>query len=230
MPTATLPARMTSPDGSAMTPFGSSGANVPVLIIIAGPAGSGKSTLCDRLVAEVPEFTRVVTTTTRLPREGEINGVHYHFFSPDEFEQRVAAGEFLEWAQVHAQTESEKRFRLYGTLKASVLEPLAAGKSLVMSIDVQGVDAVRRVAQTDPRIQRALTTVFIRVDRERLIARMRARAQDHEDEIARRMATAEKELREAPKFDFVIDSHTRDEDFNALLAIVAKARQRAKAK
>ena len=216
---------------SAAGPFtradSSTGKNAPVLIVIAGPAGSGKSTLCDRLVAEVPEFTRVVTTTTRLPREGEVNGVHYHFFSPDEFERRVATGEFLEWAQVHAQAESERRFRLYGTLKSSVLEPLAAGRSLVMSIDVQGVQSVRRVATTDPRLHRALTTVFIRVDRERLIARMRARAQDHEDEIARRMATAEAELREASKFDHVIESRTRDEDFHALLEIVGKAKRKA---
>jgi guanylate kinase len=194
-----------------------------VLVVIAGPAGSGKSTLCDRLVAEVPEFSRVVTTTTRPPREGEINGVHYHFFSPDEFERRVAAGEFLEWAQVHG----DNRFRLYGTLKASVLEPLAAGRNLVMSIDVQGVESMRRVARSDPNLNRALTTVFIRVDRERLIARMRARAQDHEDEIARRMATAEAELREASKFDHIIDSHTRDEDFHALLRVVEQAKERA---
>jgi guanylate kinase len=198
----------------------------PVLIVIAGPAGSGKSTLCDRLVAEVPEFDRVVTTTTRMPRAGEIHGVHYHFFAPDEFERRVAAAEFLEWAQVHA-LGGDKRFRLYGTLKASVLDPIAAGQNLVMSIDVQGVESLRGVARVEPRLQRAMSTVFIRVDRERLIARMRARAKDGEDEIARRMATAEAELREAPKFDFVIESHTRDDDFAALLAIVEKAKRRA---
>jgi guanylate kinase len=73
-----------------------------------------------------------------------------------------------------------------------------------------------------------MTTVFIRVDRERLIARMRARALDHDDEIERRMATAEAELREASKFDFIIESHTRDEDFATLLAIVEKARLRQK--
>lgn len=195
----------------------------PVLIVIAGPAGSGKSTLCDRLVAERKEFARVVTSTTRAPREGEVNGVHYHFFSPEVFERKVAAGEFLEWAQVHG----DNRFRLYGTLKSSVLEPLARGQDLVMSIDVQGVDSLRRVAKTDDLLRRALTTVFIVVDRERLIARMRLRAQDHEDEIARRMATAEAELREAPKFDFRIESHTRDEDFAALLKIVEAARTRA---
>jgi len=193
--------------------------HAPVLIVIAGPAGSGKSTLCDRLVQECPEFSRVVTTTTRTPREGEINGVHYHFFTAAEFRRRVAAGEFLEWAQVHGDRED----RLYGTLKSSVLDPLAAGRKLVMSIDVQGVESLRRVARTDERLRRVMTTVFIVVERERLVARMRERAKDHEDEIARRLATAEAELREAPKFDFQIESRTRDEDFAELLRIVAQA-------
>lgn len=200
------------------------GTAAPVLLVIAGPAGSGKSTLCDRLVHELPEFSRVVTTTTRAARAGEINGVHYHFFPPAEFKRKIAAGEFLEWAQVHGDHED----RLYGTLKSSVYEPLAAGQNLVMSIDVQGVESLRRAARADERLRRALTTIFIRVDRERLIARMRARAKDHEEEIARRMATAEAELREAAKFDFVIESHTRDEDFAALRQIVDQARSRAR--
>jgi guanylate kinase len=197
----------------------------PVLLVIAGPAGSGKSTLCDRLVQERREFSRVVTTTTRARRAGEINGVHYHFFAPAEFRRRIAQGEFLEWAQVHGDHED----RLYGTLKSSVLEPLARGDSLIMSIDVQGVDSLRRVALTDERLRRAMTTLFILVDRERLISRMRERAMDHEDEIARRMATAEAELREAAKFDFVIHSHTREDDFAALLDIVEKAQARTRA-
>jgi guanylate kinase len=195
----------------------------PVLIVIAGPAGSGKSTLCDRLVAERTEFQRVVTTTTRPARDGEINGVHYHFFTPAEFRTRIARGDFLEWAQVHGSHED----RLYGTLKSSVVDPLAAGQNLVMSIDVQGVESLRRVARENNLLHRSMTTVFIRVERERLISRMRERAKDHEDEIARRMATAEAELREAHKFDFVIESHTRDEDFAALLAIVVQAKARA---
>lgn len=196
---------------------------VPLLLVLAGPAGSGKSTLCDRLVLERPEFARVVTTTTRPPREGEIDGVHYHFFPPEEFRRRVSANEFLEWAQVHGDNDR----RLYGTLKSSVLEPLARGQNLVMSIDVQGVESFRHVAQGDAALRRSLTTIFIRVERERLVARMRARAQDNEEEIARRMATAEAELREAHKFDFIIDSHTRDDDFAALLDIVGRARARA---
>ena len=194
-----------------------------MLLVIAGPAGSGKSTLCDRLVAERPEFHRVVTTTTRAPRAGEIDGVHYHFFSPAEFRRKVANGEFLEWAQVHGDRDD----RLYGTLKSSVMDPLRMGTDLVMSIDVQGVEKLRQAARHDPVLHRALTTVFIVVDRERLVARMRERAKDHEDEIARRMATAEAELREAPKFDFRIESHTRDEDFGALLRILEEARRRS---
>ena len=192
----------------------------PVLLVIAGPAGSGKSTLCDRLVGEVPAFQRVITTTTRAPRAGEINGVHYHFFPPEEFRRKVTHGEFLEWAQVHG----DKHDRLYGTLKSSVLEPLAQGQSLVISVDVQGVESFRRAAKTTPLLARAMTTLFIVVDRERLIARMEQRAKDNPAEIARRMATADAELREAPKYDFIIESRTRDEDFAALLRIVASAR------
>ena len=193
------------------------GARDPILLVLAGPAGSGKSTLCDRLVAAGMGFTRVVTSTTRAPREGEVNGVHYHFFTPQEFDARVAAGEFLEWAWVHGE-------RRYGTLAASVLGPLAQGSSLVMSVDVQGVASLRRIAASNPLLRRAMTTVFIVVDYERLLARMRERGKDDEAEIARRMATAEAELREAPKFDYVIESRTRDEDFAALLAVLAKVR------
>ena len=192
----------------------------PVLLVIAGPAGSGKSTLCDRLVQERREFSRVVTTTTRSPRVGEINGEHYHFFSPAEFQERIKQGHFLEWALVHGDHED----RLYGTLKSSVLTPLASGRDLVMSIDVQGVESLRKVSRDDAGLRRALTTIFLVVDHARLEARMRARDKDHEEEIARRIATAEAELREAPKFDFTIASHTREADFAALEIILEKAR------
>ena len=192
----------------------------PVLLVLAGPAGSGKSTLCDRLVAEVPGFSRVVTTTTRTPRNGEVDGVHYHFLTPAQFDAKIADGSFLEWAWVHG----EKR---YGTLASSVLEPMAQGHSLVLSVDVQGVESFRRAAAANPLLARRMTTVFIIVDRERLVARMRGRAQDDEAEIAGRMKTAERELREAAKFDFLIESRTRDEDFAALLDILKQARERA---
>lgn len=192
----------------------------PVLLVVAGPAGSGKSTLCDRLVKEVPGFARVVTTTTRAPRPGEVDGVHYHFLSPEQFDAKLAENAFLEWAWVHGK-------RRYGTLAQSVLEPLAAGQSLVISVDVQGVESFRQAAAAYPMIGQRMTTVFILVDHDRLVARMRARAQDDEAEIAGRMKTAERELREAHKFDFTIDSRTRDEDFATLLSILKKARERA---
>lgn len=193
------------------------GAKAPTLLVLAGPAGSGKSTLCDRLVAAGLGFSRVVTSTTRAPREGEVAGVHYHFFAPGEFDAKLAAGEFLEWAWVHGE-------RRYGTLASSVLGPLLQGGNLVMSVDVQGVESLRRIAAKNPFLKRAMTTVFIKVDYVRLLSRMRERGKDDEAEIARRMATAEAELREAPKFDFVIESRTRDEDFAALLAILRKTR------
>ena len=190
-----------------------------VLLILAGPAGVGKSTLCDRLVGADIGFARVVTSTTRAPREGEVNGVHYHFFTAAEFDARIAAGEFLEWAWVHGE-------RRYGTLAASVLGPLLQGQSLVMSVDVQGVESLRRIAAANPLLSRALATVFIVVDYERLRARIRERGKDDEQEIARRMATAEAELREAPKFDHVIESSTRDDDFAALVDILGRISRR----
>ena len=193
------------------------GAIDPVLLVLAGPAGSGKSTLCDRLAEAGTGFSRVVTSTTRSPRQGETHGVHYHFFKPEEFDAKVAGGEFLEWAWVHGD-------RRYGTLAGSVLGPLLLGKNLVMSVDVQGVESLRRIAEKNPFLRRVMTTVFIVVDRERLLARMRERGKDDEAEIARRMATAEAELRESEKFDFVIESRTRDVDFASLLAILKKVR------
>ena len=194
--------------------------SAPLLLVIAGPAGSGKSTLCDRLLKEERGFSRVVTTTTRPPRTGEINGVHYHFFSADEFRRRLAAGEFLEWARVHGDHED----RLYGTLRSSVIDPLEAGRNLVLNIDVQGVENFRRIARENATLRAALTTVFIVVDPARMAERMRRRGQDGEPEIARRLQTAEVELREAPKFDFRIESRSRDEDFAALLAIIGQVR------
>jgi guanylate kinase len=193
------------------------GTKHPVLLVLAGPAGSGKSTLCDRLVDAGMGFTRVVTSTTRAPRSGEANGIHYHFFTAADFDARVQQGEFLEWAWVHGD-------RRYGTLAASVLGPLQLGRDLVMSVDVQGVESLRRIAAADPFLRGVMTTIFIVVDHERLLSRMRERGKDDEAEIARRMATAEAELKEAAKFDFVIESQTRDEDFAALLAILAKVR------
>lgn len=192
----------------------------PVLLVLAGPAGSGKTTLCERMVAEVPGFERIVTTTTRAPRPGEVNGVHYHFFSPEQFDAKVAAGEFLEWAWVH------KTGNRYGTLASSVLDPLAAGRSLIINVDVQGVQNFRKAAVTNPLLAKRMGTVFINVPIPELRVRLTGRGET-EAEIAHRMETAERELLEIGKFDFVVNSSNREADFQALLAIWRQVQARA---
>jgi guanylate kinase len=192
----------------------------PVLLVLAGPAGSGKTTLCERMVAEVPGFERIVTTTTRAPRPGEVNGVHYHFFSPEQFDAKVAAGEFLEWAWVH------KTGNRYGTLASSVLDPLAAGRSLIINVDVQGVDNFRKAAQTNRLLAKRMGTVFINVPIPELRVRLTGRGES-DTEIAHRMETAERELKEIGKFDFVVDSSNREDDFQELLTIWRQVQARA---
>jgi guanylate kinase len=191
----------------------------PVLLVLAGPAGSGKTTLSERLVAEQPGVERVVTATTRPMRPGEVNGVHYHFLSEAQFDAALARGEFLEWACVHG------RYR-YGTLRRAVVDRLAVGMSLVIAIDVQGVRSVRAAAESDALLRRALTTVFVApATIDELRARLGGRGES-EAEIERRMQTALAELREAGSFQYRIDSRSRDEDFAALLSIWNAARSR----
>src|SRR6478735_7890368 len=125
-------------------------ASPTALLILAGPAGVGKSTLCDRLVSEVPGFERVITATTRPPRPNERHARDYHFLSEAEFDARLAANEFLEWAWVH------RKYR-YGTLKSAVLDRLPH-TSLVMNIDVQGVRSVRTAAEKLPALRACLVT------------------------------------------------------------------------
>ncbi len=185
--------------------------SAPVLLVLAGPAGSGKTTLCERMVAETPGFSRVVTTTTRDPRPGEVNGVHYHFFSAEEFDQRLSEDAFLEWAWVH-------RKNRYGTLASSVLDPLAAGRSLIINVDVQGVDNFRRAAAANPLLAKHMGTVYIDVPISELRQRLVGRGET-EAEIDRRMVTAEKEQQEREKFDYVITSSAKEADFGALLKI-----------
>lgn len=189
----------------------------PLLLVLAGPAGSGKSTLCERLVDDGTGFSRVITTTTRAPRPGETDGVDYHFFTPAKFDAKIADGEFLEWAWVHGE-------RRYGTLASSVLDPLGRGESLVVNLDVQGVASLRAATERYPLLARSLATVFILVSHDQLQRRIRERGTDDEAEIARRMATAEAELLEAPKFEYQINSGSREEDYAALLDIIVRAR------
>lgn len=195
----------------------------PVLLILAGPAGSGKTTLCDRFAGDHRDFGRVVTATTRAPRPGEQNGVDYHFLSVAEFDKKLAAGEFLEWAWVHKKNR-------YGTLLSSIMTPLKAGQSLILNIDVQGVDNITAAAKKNKLLRDAMCTIFINLDMSEIRKRMLGRASETEEEIQRRMKTAEYERQAILIFHHVIESKSKDEDYQALLDIyAAKKKSLAKA-
>lgn len=189
-----------------------------LLIIVSGPAGSGKTTICDRMLAEVPQIERVVTSTTRQPRGGEVDTVDYYFFDHQTFQNKIDAGEFYEYAHVHS--------NLYGTLKSEVQDKLAAGTDLLLNIDVQGAAQMRETAQNDPLLKGKVITVFIMPpSTEELEARLRGRGTDAEDEVQRRMKVAVEEMKQSPHYDHTILSGTRDEDFAALHAIYQSAKK-----
>ncbi len=193
------------------------------LLILAGPAGVGKSTLCDRLVREVPGFERVITATTRPPRPNEQHGRDYHFLSEAEFDAKLAAGEFLEWAWVH-------RKHRYGTLKSAVLGRLPA-TSLVMNIDVQGVRSIRAAARGLPLLKPRLVTIFVAPDSmDVLRERLQGRGPVSPEELERRLQSAELELAERNGYDYVIHSRTKEQDFRALLDYWARAQAKLTAR
>lgn len=189
-----------------------------ILLVLSGPAGSGKTTLCDRMVAAHPgTLRRVVTCTTRLPREGERDGVDYHFLAEDAFRRTLEAGGFLEHALVHT--------RLYGLRAADVAAELGAGRDALVNIDVQGAATLRRRVAENPALAGAMVTVFIRVgDPVELRRRLAGRGTDAPDEVERRLRAAVAEMAHAGEYQHVIESGTRDADFARLDAIYRAAR------
>lgn len=187
-----------------------------ILFLVSGPSGSGKSTLCRRLEGEgEAEFS--VSCTTRNPREGEKHGNEYYFLSTEEFGQKVEAGEFLEHAEVHGNQ--------YGTLRSEVLDRLAKGQDVVMDIDVQGADQVRRCE--DPAIQRALVDLFVMPPDEReLEARLTGRGTDSEEVIALRLRNAIEEMAHWPEYRYRLLSATREEDYSRFKALLLAERLR----
>jgi guanylate kinase len=161
------------------------------LVIVSGPSGSGKSTLIDRVLEAKRWPLRLsVSATTRRARPGEQDGVHYYFWSPEQFEREMQAGAFLEWADVHG-------FR-YGTLKREVEPFRQQGVGVILDIDVQGARAVR---QQFPEAVR----VFVRTsDFESYAERLRRRASESEEKIQERLAGAQRELACAEEYDFQI--------------------------
>ena len=190
-----------------------------VLLILAGPAGIGKSTLCDRLVTEVPGFERVITATTRPPRPNEANGRDYYFLTEAEFDARLAAGDFLEWAWVH------RKYR-YGTLRSAVLDRLPH-TSLVANVDVQGVRSLRAAGGRLPLLRERLVTIFVSPDSlDVLRERLQGRGPVSAEELARRLQSAELEVAERNSYDYVIHSGSKEQDFRALLAYWEQARRK----
>ncbi len=181
----------------------------PIILIISGPAGSGKTTLCDRLLADYPErIRRVVTTTTRAPRPGEEEGVDYHFLDTDTFEKRIAEGAFIEWARVHG--------RYYGSQKEHLRRQLDSGRDLLLNIDIQGARSFQTEAARNPALPESLHTVFIKP---RSLGQIRERLQKRGEpagEIKRRLRTAATEMEQAGAFQHVIVSGSREEDYAAL--------------
>lgn len=190
-----------------------------IILIISGPAGSGKNTVAERLISEFGNVKRVITSTSRPPRGAEVDGVDYHFLSPEAFEKAIANGEFYEYAKVHD--------RYYGTSKKAVHDSLAAGNDLILIIDVQGADTWRKIASQNPEIADRLTSVFVAPDSiDELRKRLVGRATESESDIDRRMKTAVDEFKQADKFDRRIESKTKDEDYAALKKIYLELKNR----
>ncbi|VTR75607.1 MULTISPECIES: guanylate kinase [Cellulomonas] len=181
------------------------------LTVLAGPTAVGKGTVSADLRARYPQVWLSVSATTRAPRPGEVDGVHYHFVSAEEFDAMVAGGELLEWAVVHGRNR-------YGTPRRPVEERLAAGEPALLEIDLQGA---RQVRTTMPDAQ----FVFLAPpSMEELVRRLVGRGTEDEEERARRLATAEVEMAAEPEFDHVIvndDVRRATDELVALMGLPA---------
>ncbi|HET9102240.1 MAG TPA: guanylate kinase [Solirubrobacteraceae bacterium] len=176
------------------------------MFVITGPSGVGKGTLIRGLLQRVPELELSVSATTRAPRPGESDGVDYHFLSAEEFERRVASGDFVEHA-----TYSGRR---YGTLRSELQARLRAGAPVVLEIEVQGARQVREA------LPEAVAVFIAPPSREALRTRLIGRGTDDRDQIEARMATAERELEAQPEFGHVVVNDRLEEATRALVEIV----------
>jgi guanylate kinase len=182
------------------------------VFIISAPSGSGKSTLVSRLLAGVPGLMFSVSYTTRKPRGAEVNGQSYRFISREEFEARIAAGEFLEWAEVFG--------NYYGTHRCILEEARQQGKDLVLDIDVQGA------RQLKGQIPEAVTVFILAPSRQILEQRLRSRSEDRDDVIARRLRDAAEEIRNYNQYDYVLINRDLAGSDATLSAIVLAERAR----
>lgn len=183
-------------------------------LVLAAPSGAGKSTVARALLAADPGIALSVSATTRAPRPGEEEGVHYRFRTPDQFAAMVAAGEMLEHAEVFG--------RRYGTPRAPVLAALAAGRDVLFDVDWQGHRQLRAALPGDVCGAFLLPPSLAELER-----RLRARAQDRPDEIARRMAAARAEIAHWAEFDHVLVNADLEATIAGVRAVLDAARSRA---
>lgn len=183
-----------------------------VVFVISGPAGVGKTTLCERLIGEFSgKVTRVVTATTRKPRAGEVSGRDYHFLTRDEFLDQVDQDAFIEYECVHD--------NYYGTLKKTILSEIENSDSgdLLLNIDVNGASSLKEFAATSSLLQGVVFSVFVNpLSIEQLRERLLERGSDDIAEIEKRLNTARREIERSGQFDFVLPSEGRDQDYAKL--------------
>jgi guanylate kinase len=182
------------------------------VFIISAPSGSGKSTLVNRLLASVPGLTFSVSYTTRAPRGQEVEGENYHFISRGEFEERMRQDEFLEHAEVFG--------NYYGTHSGVLERARQRGLDLVLDIDVQGA------RQLKGRIPEAVTIFILAPSRETLEQRLRARGEDKNEVIERRLRDAANEIRNYSAYDYVLINKELAQSDETLAAIVRAERVR----
>ncbi len=165
------------------------------LFLILGPSGSGKGTVISFLREKFPDAIFPLSCTTRPPRPGESDGQVYHFLTKDEFQKKIAAGEFLEWAVVHHD-------HFYGTLKKPILDALAAGKTVIREVDMQGVESIRKLLPHDQ-----VVAVFITAPSwENLKHRILGRSKIPDEELEQREKSFEREMGFSKQCDFVVMS------------------------
>jgi guanylate kinase len=177
------------------------------VFVITGPSGVGKGTLIRGLMQRLPRLELSVSATTRAPRAGEQDGVDYHFLTGEEFERRVAAGDFVEHADYAG--------RSYGTLRSELGDRVRAGVPVVLEIEVQGARQVR--SSVPDAVQVFIAPPSLDVLRERLIGR----DTDHPEEVERRLRVATQELTAQPEFEHVVVNDRLEEALDRLTEIVA---------
>jgi guanylate kinase len=191
-----------------------------LIIVVSAPSGGGKSSLCQRLLNWSANLVYSVSCTTRAPRGGELHGVDYFFLSREEFEQRVKTGDFLEHAQYNG--------NYYGTPRSFIEEQLAAGKDVLLDIEVQGAEQViRRVRGGSFAYSETLVTIFLMPPSPELLeTRLRRRGTDSDETIRKRLALAQQEMAHWREYDYVIVSGKLDDDFEQGKAIIIAEKRR----